>query len=356
MRLYVTQLLLLFFVPLSANAFELKRNWVLLQQNGLNHYLTAAKSGDPDAQVIVGIEYLMGYDKGKAEAPHVSFNLFNAAAGRNHADAQAYLGLLYSEGIGIPKDVEKGRDLLIQGAKKGSVVGQELVAHSYFEGIRGFKKDYDLAKSWYSKAAENHKSPHIFRGDAMFQLGMMYYKGLGTPKDLSKARYWCAKAGTAPAAVCHGFVVRDELRGLDSLLATERYLLQREKDSNTEISGFANSYLAVAKDDSSRFKWIEILAERGIPVAQFILGLAYSTGNQVDRDENVASIWFLAAAKQGLPEAQFHLGIRYRQGRGVPQSITDSLKWFKTAADQGHEEARTEFNELLDQSANNLNR
>jgi TPR repeat protein len=45
-------------------------------------------------------------------------------------------------------------------------------------------------------------------------------------------------------------------------------------------------------------------------------------------------------AKAGDPEAQVRLGMIYSYGRGVPKDDVEAVKWFRKAAEQGNANAK----------------
>lgn len=89
-------------------------------------------------------------------------------------------------------------------------------------------------------------------------------------------------------------------------------------------------------------------AERGDPVAQFILGEAYSSGsyrgneatvgifNGVVLDNEHAFFWYNKAARNGLAVAQYKLGTFYQHGLGVAKDWVKAATWFRKASDQGN--------------------
>jgi uncharacterized protein len=83
------------------------------------------------------------------------------------------------------------------------------------------------------------------------------------------------------------------------------------------------------------------LAEQGLAVAQFVLGVMYGGGHGVPQNDAEAAEWCRRAADQGWPEAQTILGVMYAKGRGVAQNDAKAVKWFHKAADQGHAAAQS---------------
>ena len=88
-------------------------------------------------------------------------------------------------------------------------------------------------------------------------------------------------------------------------------------------------------------------AERGDADAQFTLGLLYSEGWGVSRDDAAAVGWFRRAAEQGHADAQYLLGGSYALGQGVAQDDAEAARWLRRAAEQGNAEAQTELDRLL---------
>jgi len=128
------------------------------------------------------------------------------------------------------------------------------------------------------------------------------------------------------------------------------------------------SYLGL-KDFGMAAKWFEKAAEQGFADAQMRLGLQYSTGQGVPKDEAKGLEWLGKAAAQGHARAQFHmgnltedkvksaewyekaaeqgdvdaqyeLGLLYYNGEGVPKDEIKAGQWFNKAGEQGHEKAK----------------
>jgi TPR repeat protein len=82
-------------------------------------------------------------------------------------------------------------------------------------------------------------------------------------------------------------------------------------------------------------------AEKGEPVAQFLLGRAYLFATDgLPRDEFAAAGWFLKAAQQGQMNSQTFLGWMYEEGHGgLPKDDVQAAFWYRKAADQGEANA-----------------
>lgn len=82
-------------------------------------------------------------------------------------------------------------------------------------------------------------------------------------------------------------------------------------------------------------------AERGNPIAQFVLGSMYENGEGVAQDYIFAVKWYDKAAEQGDADAQYNLGKMYDEGRGAPQNYVMAHMWFNIAGEQGYQAALT---------------
>ena len=80
--------------------------------------------------------------------------------------------------------------------------------------------------------------------------------------------------------------------------------------------------------------------ERSLAEVHFNIGLMFSSGDGVPKNETQAAKWFLKAAEEGLPEGHFSLGQAYLNGNGVVQNTELALDWIQKAADNNHKPAQ----------------
>ena len=91
----------------------------------------------------------------------------------------------------------------------------------------------------------------------------------------------------------------------------------------------------VAKDDREAVKWFRLAATQGYARAQNNLGLMYETGRGVGKDDAQVVFWYRKAAEQRCAEAQYNLGLMYETGRGVAKDDAQAVFWYRKAAEQG---------------------
>jgi TPR repeat protein len=82
------------------------------------------------------------------------------------------------------------------------------------------------------------------------------------------------------------------------------------------------------------------LADQGDAAAQFSVGAAYATGDDVPQDYGEAVRWFSMAAEQGHVVSQATLGAYYWAGRGVPQDQVKAYFWSVLAQAGGDEASK----------------
>lgn len=90
----------------------------------------------------------------------------------------------------------------------------------------------------------------------------------------------------------------------------------------------------VWRNNTQAAQWLQLSAAQGRAEAQEALGRLYHDGVGVPKDPAQAQQLFEAAAKQGLAAAQYDLGVLYAAGDGVPQDLQQAARWFEPAAKQ----------------------
>ena len=130
--------------------------------------------------------------------------------------------------------------------------------------------------------------------------------------------------------------------------AKMRLLLVDEQYDNLSFStqlcamiGDANAQYALCKYYSGQkqyvkaFAWCLKAAKQGLPIAQNYLGICYSLGEGVEKNEKEAFFWYQKSSEQGFAKSQNNLGLCYLNGEGVGKDKGEAFKWFKNSADQG---------------------
>ncbi len=126
-------------------------------------------------------------DRSKPALPYeestISIPELRKAAEQGNPDAQNRLGMLYSEGRGVPQDYIQAKQWFDKAAEKGHPGAQVNLGTLYFHG-NGAPESEQMALSWFRRAAA--------QGDALAfaKLGLMYEQGRGVPQDFIQAHMW----------------------------------------------------------------------------------------------------------------------------------------------------------------------
>ncbi len=113
---------------------------------------------------------------------------------------------------------------------------------------------------------------------AQATLGMIYFTGIGVPRDPKEAIKWCSQASRQKLPLGMFYLGMAYSAG-DGV--------KRNKD-------FSN-------------RWIGSAAERGLLMAQLTIGMKLALGDGIDRDLDLGVQWLRQAASRGSAEAQLQL-------------------------------------------------
>jgi TPR repeat protein len=319
---------------------------------------------------------VIAYRTGDIPTAEVTFR----AMAPGNADAEAWLGAVL-----LDRGVEKeGLRHIQRAADAGSSEGAHRLALVYAQGLAGTPRNEARALELFDKAAN---AGHV---RAQINLGILYLRGVGTPRDIINARAWLEKAAasgdpqalyTLGRAMSEGSeqVAPDPVRAADlfrraaekghalaglryglmlsegtgikrDVAAAQRYFIQAQ-DNGVPEAALAMGDM-VARTPASRDKaanetvvqtavrWYEAAAYAGVPSAQFKLANAYFAGVGVPRDPMQAQLWYSRAAQQGLPQAQHALGIMLLGGvAGAPDPV-EGYKWLMLAERAGNPDSR----------------
>ena len=113
-------------------------------QTRFERNLEKANAGDIIAQNYLGLMYAHGETKDDAKAA----KWYRLAAEQGHASAQYHLGVMYSNGTGVPKDSVEALKWYHKSAERGHVSAQLRLASMYARGT-GVPADDVEAYRWY---------------------------------------------------------------------------------------------------------------------------------------------------------------------------------------------------------------
>ena len=115
-----------------------------------------------------------------------AFTLFKQAAEKGHIRAQMKVGLMYEQGLGVAKNSNAAIEWYKKAAKKGSIeAAHRLDIYKKSVKIGGRKQFADTR----TRAAELRLA-YSGSTDAQFNVGKIYAKGIGVPRNYVQAYVW----------------------------------------------------------------------------------------------------------------------------------------------------------------------
>jgi TPR repeat protein len=288
--------------------------------------------------------------------PSEAFPLMAIAARAGIADAEYRVARCYLEGSGVPPSRVEGTRWLGRAANHGSADAQALLAALYVTGLatpqvdgkdseseRLFEQDSSSEPDFAAALGLATKAAKAGSATGQAILGYILTSGPEPMRDADAAHRWyecSAAAGCAEG--CLGFAlslarrgglservrIADEVRrAADAGLLTAIYLLAILTEHGLGVTG----------DLAAAARLYQAAAEKGLPSAQFRLGLALIDGSLVDPDPEVGEAWMRRAALAGNIEAAYVLGDRHAKSR--PPDFAEAATWYRRAAEAGHQAA-----------------
>jgi len=266
----------------------------------INKLEMSAENGSVHDQFELGFALFEGIDGVEQNLPEAA-RWFRKAADQSMAEAQFNLGLMYDEGIGLPKSDTKAVAWYLYAADQQFPPAQFNLGVMYHHGRGVPQSDLEAAK-WWTQAAEHGDV------DAMAGLGSMYRLGKGVPKSPDEAASWYLKAAELNHPVASAF-----------LGCCYRY---------------GNG---VTQSDSEAVKWFSKASENGHLGASAVLGLLYMDGKGVVR--NGKSAWRSLSLASSTKSFGL-LTLYYVDNEGLSRDLKKARDLCTLAAVQGNEHAK----------------
>jgi TPR repeat protein len=207
--------------------------------------------------------------------PVASFNWLCAAAAHGRAGAEREVGLRYSNGAGVERDLVKAAQWFESARRDGDVAAKTLLGECYLFG-KGVPKKNEARGIALLKDAAAANEPH-----AMDRLGTCYHTGVGVSRDDKEASGWYTKA----AKIGYG----DSFGNLGVLYLTS---------TETELG----------KSEKTREERAVSLFREGIkqnnPFCLFLYAQCLESGKGVAADPKEAETYYRRAAEAGNASAK----------------------------------------------------
>ena len=198
--------------------------------------------------------------------------------------------------------------------------------------------NYKTAAQWFTHAAN--------KGDATsrYELGLLYYQGLGVAQDYESAFKWfelAAEQGYAKAQFSLGLMYERGDGVSQDKKSSERWHSRAKKQGLLNYLQAADAYKN-GQNASALFHF-EHLAEMGDMRAQRQLGLMYSQGIGGSKNMKTAIRWWSRAAAQGDISSLYSLGWIYESDG----ELGTALACYKFAFNNGANDARDKISQII---------
>jgi hypothetical protein len=177
-------------------------------------------------------------------------------------------------------------------------------ARDYLVGTESIIQNFETARSILGIEAQNGNVL------AIYDLGRIFFSGLGVQKDSEIANEYFRKA----------FIGFNEVEEKNAWKYTEY-----------RIGKMLAAGLGVAQNHEMAAGWFMLSADQNYKYAQYSLGALYYQGQGVEKDYHKALGLYQKAAQQNFPYADFELAKMYRDGIGTEINDSKSSEHFKRA-------------------------
>ena len=286
---------------------------------------------------------------GTEESYEEAFYWFTLSAEQKYKFAEYSLGGLYYRGQGVEQSYIKAFNLYLRSAKQGFPYADFEVAKMYNDGIGTYKNEKESNKYFHSAFIGFEKLEKQSNDDKIqYRLGWMLQNGIGTEKDLERAKkYYEKSAKLGNFFACYSLaklILAEENPTITEIKKAVEYLEQASTSGNQFAQySLGKLYLNgkyVEKDIYKVVGLFELSSEQGNEYAAYQLGKLYLKGEDIHKDIPTAIKWLLISAEKGNQYAQYLLGKLYLTGEGVPKNKEEAIEWFTLSAEQGNEYAK----------------
>jgi TPR repeat protein len=248
-------------------------------------------------------------------------DLYTRGAAAGHVPSAVNLGVMYQNGSGVARDVERAKELYEIGVAAEHPRALNNLGLLYVRG-EGVAQDYSRAADLFKRAAEQGVRP------ALRNLGVLFENGFGVPRDKEQADALYRLAGTGEINGSAAAQIVYDPRLLPPVTTPKGIAaIEAAAFANDPIALFQAGWIIVTHPNAALPQWREAsalfnaAALRGHGPAMTNLSLMYFQGKGVPQDFMLGQMWLLlakyAGAETGLLEATF-------SGKPTPSQINEA--------------------------------
>ncbi|OJW52297.1 MAG: hypothetical protein BGO67_10625 [Alphaproteobacteria bacterium 41-28] len=314
--------------------------------------------GYKDAQMFTILGSIYSFGDGVEQNYEMANDYLQRAIDMGNDMSCIILGDNFYHGNGVQKNLKKAQELFEKGVDRGyeassvfNILGRLYDDYGEKESKKSSlrwwfvrderpKKDYKKANAYYKKAISEGSI------EALFNLGLNYYRGLGKDRNDKKAQKYLEKAeemGCMEGLMFHtlGEIYRDGLGGVqqDHVKANEYFQKGIEQGFIASIRDLGFNHYngnGVAKNTQKAREYFEEAEEKGHKDGLMFdtLGLIYDAENKLDK----ANSYYQKGVNECYVDSFIRLGRNYLMGNGVTSNMIKARELFEQAATKGYKE------------------
>lgn len=187
--------------------------------------------------------------------------------------------------------------------------------------------------------AQFRRDPFPDRPPTMLRMPVYHLKFVDLPTHRATGHYWQKDLAGFQRPMMY-LDARGAIAEAKSTLDELRVLATRGHPPSQYLLGVAHARgEGVPRSTTEAAKWYRLAADQNVAAAQGRLGSLYASGDGVPRDLRAAAHWLRRAAVQGNAYAQSNLALLYARGDGVARDEIEAWLWFQLAAESGDADA-----------------
>ncbi len=290
----------------------------------------AVEAAPPAMPPLVAAEPDLAYGAYQRGLYVSAFEKALALAEQGNPRSQMLLGMLYSEGLGVPQDLVEAAGWFELAARGGDAAAQLAAGLAYLNGAGVERNRVEADRYFEMAAAQNQR-------DALYNLGLLTLEGAVVPRDLARVVEVFSRAAElglpeAQLALARLYMVgewvmlSDEIANAWLLRAAEGGLV----DAQIEYAIRIANGIGGPADEAAAARWLRLAAVSGNPVGQARYGRLLAVGVGVPADPVEAGKWYLVARAAGLDDEWlriFFAGLTDTQ-RSAALEAAARLAWF----------------------------
>ena len=223
-----------------------------------------------------------------------AFREFRSLAEKGHSQSQVQLGIMYEMGLGVKQDYSEASKWYQKAAVQGDKEAHKKLIEMRKKGL----------STTYQPPLPDNWEGNTTLPQSQYDLGVMYFKGIGVKRDYAIAYRWFYMAAK-----------------------------QEHARAQNDLAVLLSKGLGIRRNRPEAYIWFLRAAEQGFADSQYNLGVMLSHGTESGMPQHfvLAYMWFEIAAQNGILAArnnQVRLAKKMQESQ-LEEAKIQARKWLK---------------------------